>query len=337
MSNVTANIIHSAFKKNRPLNILTFCTHERYETGLCLTGHNFYAFRAQGIKDWNNDYGKCPDNYVLLDPAKEWGQLLDCVEFDLILSQNKFGQFQYASELSRRLQLPLVSLEHTLPMPNWNVSKLNDCQKMRGDINVFISDYSIGRWGWFDGPDTCVIKHMVDTDIFCPDDRERENHMLSVVNDWVNRDWCCNFSGWKRVSEGLPVKVLGDTEGLSKPAPSIQALADEYRSSRIFLNTSTISPVPTALLEAMACGCAVVSTATCMIPEVINNGVNGFISNDEKELRKICETLLKDEAFCKSIGKQASKTIEEKFHKDRFISEWNTVFNAASNMVYGVK
>jgi hypothetical protein len=337
VSNPTANIIHSAFKKDRPLNILTFPTHERYETGLSLTGHNFYAFRADGIKDWNNDYGKCPDNYVLLDPAKEWGQLLDCVDFDLILSQNKFGQFQYAAELSRKLQLPLVSLEHTLPMPDWDSSRLNDCRNMRGDINVFISEYSIGRWGWFDGPDTCVIKHMVDTDIFYPDDRPRENHLLSVVNDWVNRDWCCNFSGWRRISENLPVRVLGDTKGLSEPAPSITALADEYRSSRIFLNTSTISPVPTALLEAMACGCAVVSTATCMIPEVINNQINGFCSNDENELRQYCEFLMKNPNLAHDMGKQARKTIEEKFHKDRFVSEWGTVFNVASNTVYGVK
>ena len=124
---------------------------------------------------------------------------------------------------------------------------------------------------------------------------EREPICLSVVNDWANRDWCCGFTIWQGVTKGLPVSVLGDTPGLSKPASSFDKLVRAYQSSRIFLNTSTISPVPTSLLEAMACGCAVVSTATCMIPEIIKNGVNGFISNDEEELKEMLVELLNNE------------------------------------------
>ena len=80
--------------------------------------------------------------------------------------------------------------------------------------------------------------------------------------------------------------MVGDTPGLSEPAASTEGLVATYQNSRIFLNTSTISPVPTALMEAMSCGCAVVSTATCMIPEVIEHGVNGFITNDTQEMKQ---------------------------------------------------
>ena len=55
----------------------------------------------------------------------------------------------------------------------------------------------------------------------------------------------------------------------STPAESVADLVNEYCSSKVFLNTSTVSPIPTTLLEAMSCGSAVVSTATCMIPEII--------------------------------------------------------------------
>ena len=64
----------------------------------------------------------------------------------------------------------------------------------------------------------------------------------------------------------MPIKVLGDSPGLSKPAESIEALREAYKTSSIFLNTSIHSPVPTVLMEAMASGCAVVSTNNCMIP-----------------------------------------------------------------------
>ena len=65
---------------------------------------------------------------------------------------------------------------------------------------------------------------------------------------------------------------------------SIEALRDAYKSSSVFLNTSIHSPVPTVLMEAMACGCAVVSTDNCMIPEIIEHGVNGLLANTSEKL-----------------------------------------------------
>jgi len=327
-----SSITRSATKRDdEPLNILTFPTHERYETGLAKTGHNFYAYRAEGIKDWNPDYAELPSNYCLLDPELEAKQIPLYLDFDLVLSQNKFGQFQFAKTISEMLHLPLVSLEHTLPMPEWDLATREALKEMRGDINLFISEYSIGQWGWDNKDDTFVIHHGVDTDLFKPSDLSREGHMLSVVNDWINRDWCCGFYSWQRITQNFPTRVVGDTPGLSEPAPSITKLVNEYASSRIFLNTSTISPVPTSLLEAMACECAIVSTATCMIPEIIEHGVNGFISNDEQELREHLVTLLNDEQLADQMGKKARQTILEKFSEKRFIRTWKGVFNKASD------
>ena len=150
--------------------------------------------------------------------------------------------------------------------------------------------------------------------------------MMSVVNDWVNRDWCCGYKIWERTTKGLPVHVVGDTPGLSKPAESLEALRKDYSESQIFVNTSTHSPIPCSLLEAMACGCAVVSTATCLIPEIIDHGVNGFCSNDEEQLRQHMIDLLNDPDLCASMGEEARKTIEKMFGMDRFVSEWNDIF-----------
>lgn len=313
---------------NQPLNILTCPTHERYEIGLCKTGHNFYAYRSEQVKDWNSNYGEIPNNYVLLDPKLGPEQLPKEVEFDIVLSQNKFGQFQILAPIAYQLQLPFISLEHTLPMPFWDQNMRQQLANMRGAVNVFISEYSIGQWQWQPNNDTVVIHHGIDINLFCPPilGTLRDKHILSVVNDWINRDWCCNFSGWQRITKGLPVRVVGDTKGLSKPAPSIRALVTEYQCAQIFLNTSTISPVPTSLLEAMACGCACVSTATCMIPEIIQHGFNGFISNDETELIKYCKLLLDRPDLCEMVGKNARKTIVEKFSQETFIQKWNEIF-----------
>ena len=318
--------------ENKPLNILTFPTHERYETNLAKTGHNFYAFRAEGIKDWNPIYSLLPENYTLLDPNQGMEQIPRHVDFDIVLSQNKAGQFQLAKQFSELMHVPLLSLEHTLPFPQWDEEILGNMRSMRGHFNVFISEYSYNAWGWKVENDTGVVHHGIDTEQFKPDSSiEREDHALSVVNDWVNRDWCCGFRIWQNVIEDLPNRVVGDTPGLSEPSKTTEDLVKEYQSSRIFLNTSTISPVPTALLEAMACGCAIVSTSTCMIPEIIDNEVNGFISNDPKQLKQYVIDLLNDEDLAIEMGKKARETVLKKFSLESFIKTWNKVFGMTSN------
>ena len=335
MANIIGSITRAATRQpNEPLNILTFPTHERYETGLCKTGHNFYAWRAEGIKDWNRNYAALPNNYTLLNKDRGEDQIPIEVDIDLILSQNKCGQFQVASKLAHQLHLPLVSLEHTLPHVSWNRTTLETYYNMKGHYNVFISDYSKVEWGWKDSP-AKVIYHGVDTELFSPaNNLAKKKHVLSVVNDWPNRDWCCGFKLWQEVSKDLPVFPVGDSPGLSKPAGSILELVQNYREAQVFINTSLVSPYPTALLEAMSCGCAVVSTATCAIPEIIKNGENGFCTNDKAEMRSFLEKLLIDNELVQCLGIAARQTIVNKFGMDSFVSNWNEVFNIAKEHVY---
>ncbi len=344
MQNIISSLLRQATRRtNEYFNIITFCTHERYETNLAASGHNFYAVRAPGIKDWNMNYATLPVNYNLLRPYPSQqiniqdmvhNYLPPEVDFDLVLSQNKFGQFQIAKQLSQYLHLPLISLEHTLPVPSWPQAQLDYLKNCKGDLNLFISEFSREAWGW--GTDEAnVIHHGIDTDTFkCNNNCDRTKIILSVCNDWINRDWCCGYKLWQEVVQGLPTRVVGDTKGLSLPAKSVADLVNEYGHAQIFLNTSLISPVPTSLLEAMACSCACVSTATCMIPTIIENGVNGFISNNPNELRSYCLQLLNDRELCSRLGRKARQTILDKFSDKVFIENWNKYLQQAANITY---
>jgi glycosyltransferase involved in cell wall biosynthesis len=328
-----STILHRTTRGNRKLNILTFPTHERYQTGFADTNANFYLFQGKGIKDWKDKYAPLPKNHFLLNGNLGDKQIPIDIQFDLILSQNKFGQFGIAQQLSRALHVPLVSLEHTLPVTGWHYSTVDYMKTLKGDVNIFISEYSRDKWGWSD-EDAIVIHHGVDTELFNATNNSRENVVLSVVNDWINRDWCCNFSGWRRITAGLPVKVFGDTPGLSLPTENPTQLAKEYANARIFLNTSTVSPVPTALMEAMSAGCAVVSTSNCMIPEIITDGINGFISNDENTLRARIITLMEKPELAAEMGQKARQTIIDRFSMDKFVKNWDSVLEEASHIVY---
>ena len=316
-------ILNDVQRTSDKYNILTFNTHERYQTQNAKTGHNFYAFNFDGGKDWYDGHAPMPENYYQTPKNSLYAGIV----FDLIFVNSKFGQFQTAMRINQKLQLPILVLEHTLPLPNWPQEQLRAFQNMKGDVNVFITEYSKRQWG-MNGE---VVNHSIDTNLFSPRASSSINRVkkqvLTVAHDFVNRDYALNYKGWERITEGLPRVVVGDTPGLSKQSESVEALVETYRDSLVYINPSILSPVPTSMLEAMACGCAIVSTATCEIPNIIEHGVNGYISNDETELRGFVQELLDNPEKAKEMGLKARQTIEEKFSEERFVNEWNTIFD----------
>lgn len=326
-ANATPRTIRSLMRKvsrDRKLNILTFATHERYEENLCKTGHEFYSLRVG--KEWDTVYAPVPDNYHIIDQIPEY------VDIDIVLSHTSCERLQIAHDLlsltrnagANRLTIPILRMAHTLPDTRFDTQQqISTHQAVNVNQNAFISNFNRGAWG-YDADSAKVVEHGIDTNFWKTDPQITKNNVcLSVVNDWPNRDWCCGFKLWQETSRDLPVTVVGKCPGFSEPAQSTEHLRQIYQSSRIFYNTSLHSPVPTVLMEAMACGCAVVSTATCMIPEIIQHGENGFISNDPQELREFLEILLKDESLAIKMGQNAAKTIKTKYGISSFVDKWN--------------
>lgn len=330
------SILRSASRPTK-LNILTFATHERYEHSLCKTGHNFYSLRVLPGKEWDTDYAEIPDNYHIID------SIPDYLDFDLILAHSSDNRLQVAHEAismtknarENRMHIPILRHCHVLPDIRMDVeSQKQAYQSVPCDFNSFISKFNMESWG-YNTENSMFIEHGIDTNFWKSEDEKRDNCCLSVVNDWPNRDWCCGFNLWQETVRGLPVKVYGKSPGLSEAAKSTEHLREIYQKSKIFYNTSLHSPVPTVLLEAMACGCAIVSTATCMIPEIIQHGVNGLISNNPQELRSYLEMLLNNDAVAKKLGENAQKTIQEKYNLERFLKSWNKAFALATNLYRG--
>lgn len=317
-------IRRSTLTPKHKLNILTFCTHERYEQNLCRTGHNFYSIKHG--KTWNTDFGKIPENYEEGDVAP-WH-----VNFDLILCHTSCERMSLAKQLQNLFNVPILRHTHVLPDIRFDVAgQVKGFNSIPVDHNSFISSYSMSQWGNYKNNTTSVIEHGVDVDFWdAGENPERENVLLSVVNQWPDRDWCCGWNLWKETvgfqsPNAMPIRVLGDSPGLSKPAHSIEALRHAYKSSSVFLNTSIHSPVPTVLMEAMASGCAVVSTNNCMIPEIIQHGENGLLADTADELRSSCQYLLDNPSKARELGEAAKKTMQDKFNLQRFVDDWNNL------------
>ena len=71
-----------------------------------------------------------------------------------------------------------------------------------------------------------------------------------------------------------------------------------------------------------------------MIPEIVENGVNGFISNDEAELKQYLVDLLNDEDLAKKMGEAARKTIVDNFSQENFVGNWDSLFQRAAKMCF---
>jgi glycosyltransferase involved in cell wall biosynthesis len=87
------------------------------------------------------------------------------------------------------------------------------------------------------------------------------------------------------------------------------------RHCAIFCFTSIYEPGGRTILEAMACGLPVIASPQGLAEEVIENYENGIIIQERSPTiwADTIEMLLKNKKIAQKIGKNAKKTVKEKF------------------------
>ncbi len=101
---------------------------------------------------------------------------------------------------------------------------------------------------------------------------------------------------------GLPVHMAGFLHG--------EELAQAYASSDIFIMPSRSETLGLVILEAMSSGLPVVAARAGGIPEMIQDGVSGFLFDDEAEAIAAIHQLLAEPTFRESIGHAARAQAE---------------------------
>ncbi len=93
--------------------------------------------------------------------------------------------------------------------------------------------------------------------------------------------------------------------------------------SSFLVHTADSEGCPNAVMEAMACGRAVVATDVGDIPALVDHGVTGFVvpSHDERALAEHIVRLIGDRELCVRMGAAARAKAERDFGLDKLVRE----------------
>lgn len=320
--NFINTILRAATREdNENLNILLHTANERYESLLLKTGHHFFALNARGMP-WRRDMANVPifEKYAFLrgEPFPP-----DIV-YDLLLCLDR-NNLSHAAGISYKFHLPVVYLENKEPHNNYKLPE--------NVLQVFLTDEQ--RESWEASPDKSIIAGpMIDEVIFVDNPNlKRESKVLTVMDDWLRKGKKAGYRKYLEIVKGLNnTKVIGYTPQISSPV-HLDDLITEYQQSLIYLNVSEIHSVPLQVLEAMACGCAIVSTETSSLCKIVNEA-NGFLSNNIKELRANIDYLLKNPQVALDMGQRNREKIVKNFGYKRGIATWKEIFAKAADMSF---
>ncbi len=165
--------------------------------------------------------------------------------------------------------------------------------------------------------------------------------ILFIGNDFVRKGGLVLLEAFREVRRVLPDAQL-QLVGTDPRVPSqdgVQVfgrirdrsvIEQLYRSASVFALPSYFDPFPLVLMEAMAFGLPVVSTRSCGIPEIVQDGRTGTLidAGDVDALAAALIGTLSDPAAARRAGRAGRARVERKFR-------WETVVDRMSPALLG--
>lgn len=166
-----------------------------------------------------------------------------------------------------------------------------------------------------------------------------QKQAITVAQDMKNRGEHCNYDAFLKLIEGLPAKLYGNRNEASGELNggflTYEGMKQIMRDNRVYIYTGT-QPASYVLnfIEALMTGIPIVALGdkygnslniagqTYEVHTIINNAVNGFVSNDMVKLREYVTRLLEDDKLAKRIGAMGRETAIKLFGKQTIKAQW---------------
>lgn len=205
-----------------------------------------------------------------------------------------------------------------------------------------------------------VIHNFIDERVYYKHSNQQLKQKFNIHDDEKVMIHVSNFRAVKRVKDivrafhkinlQIPAKLLlvGDGPEIEDIKQLIQQLQIEnhvlllgkqqnveevYSISDLMFLLSEKESFGLVALEAMACGVPCIGTNVGGIPEVIDDGINGFIcdlGNIDQIVKKSLE-LLTDDQMLQTFSEHAMNTPEKKFHSDKIVAQYEQVYFQVKN------
>jgi glycosyltransferase involved in cell wall biosynthesis len=308
----------------RRLRVLTWHIHGNYLLYLSRAGVDFYLPVAPGGREGYGGRGSTfPFGPNVVDvPAEDVRDL----DFDCILFQTRMNYLVDQHELltDSQKKKPRIYLEHDPPQehPVDQRHWFDD----PGALLVHVTPFNALMWDSGRTP-TRVIEHGV----FVPDGvtytGERDRGIV-VVNHLRSRGRRLGVDVFERARREVPLDLVGmDAESLGGVGevspPALPAFEARYR---FFFNPIRWTSLGLAVLEAMTIGLPIVALATTEMVTAVEDGVSGYLDTSLDRLIEPMRALLADPAEARRLGANARRAALERFHIDRFASDWEETF-----------
>ncbi|MFO7560889.1 MAG: glycosyltransferase [Desulfobacterales bacterium] len=348
-------------RRSKKLRILTYRWHCSHQYELYKLPHEFTLVSGlitEFAHEWDFEHRPLPENAVFKHLRE-----INPDEYDLAVlhfdenilapenTNNVIGpdwgiNFRFFKE---NFNLPMIAVCHGTPQFYGQYDALYDGPDLMteieserkqivdylGDILVICNSHQAEKeWGFNQSK---VIWHGFDPTEFFPSVYEKG--ILSLGKNMRERAHYRGYHLYQKVMENFPEQYMPGSIPPHDPDPRYPKKTNAYAAAKfrnyvdairkfsIYFNPTLRSPMPRCRGEAMMCGLALVCADNHDVNMFLDNGINGFYSNDPEELRDILLSLAKNPAIAKKIGMAGRRLAMDIFNHDRYLKEWETAIN----------
>jgi hypothetical protein len=166
-----------------------------------------------------------------------------------------------------------------------------------------------------------------------------KKQVITVAQAMKKREPFLRYSVFEKVTRGLPRVLYGfnnDDVRFWGGALTYEELKRVLRENRVYFYTCTYpAPYTMAWQEALMTGIPTVNIGlnlagfnTFEVPYLIENGVNGFVSDSILELRRAVSALLEDHGLAKRISEKGRELALSLFDKGKIKEQWRAFFES---------
>jgi glycosyltransferase involved in cell wall biosynthesis len=148
--------------------------------------------------------------------------------------------------------------------------------------------------------------------------------ILFVGMEWERKGGPLLIAAFRRVLREHPdakLVIVGCTPAVSVPNCEILGLlaldevATQFQRANVFCMPTRCEPFGVVFVEAMLFGLPVVATRLGALPDMVHDGMNGFLveSSDERGLALALSTLLADSKMCAAFGAHGAALAERQY------------------------